>query len=278
VPGGTSFAPTSVMDAKTIAFYRSVLTALKSADIPFLVGGGFALGWYTSIHRYTKDLDVFIQPKSRGPVLQALAGAGFRTELRFRHWLAKVHCDSKYVDVIFSSGNGLADVTDEWFGHAVPAELMEIPVQLCAPEEMIFSKAFIMERNRYDGADIAHLMRARGRELDWPRLIGHFGPYWRVLLSHLILFEFIYPGEPSPIPPDLLENLVRSWRSERTLPRSASRICQGSLLSTIQYNVDIEDWGYEDARLIPRGKLTRQEIKEWTEAILRENQAKHHQA
>ncbi len=59
---------------------------------------------------------------------------------------------------------------------------------------MIWSKAFIMERERYDGADIAHLILACGRDLDWRRLLGRFGRRWRVLLSHLVLFGFVYPG------------------------------------------------------------------------------------
>lgn len=46
----------------------------------------------------------------------------------------------------------------------------------------------------------------------------------------------------------------------------ADRVCKGTLLSRTQYLVDIECWGYEDARLIPRGNLTREEIAHWTEA------------
>jgi hypothetical protein len=44
-------------------------------------------------------------------------------------------------------------VDDLWFAHATPGDVLGIPVRLCPPEEMIWSKAFIMERERYDGAD-----------------------------------------------------------------------------------------------------------------------------
>ena len=51
-----------------------------------------------------------------------------------------------------------------------------------------------MERERYDGADVAHIILAYGDRMDWRRLIDRFGRYWRVLLSHLVLYGFIYPS------------------------------------------------------------------------------------
>ena len=58
--------------------------------------------------------------------------------------------------MIFSSGNGVATVDDEWFAHAPEGEVLGLPVRLVPAEEMIWSKAFIMERERFDGADIMH--------------------------------------------------------------------------------------------------------------------------
>jgi hypothetical protein len=255
------------MNSKTIAFYQDLLDAAKRSGVPFLVGGGFALDYYTSVERHIKDLDIFVTPDACSRLLPFLDAAGYRTEFSFRHWLAKARRDDEYVDVIFSSGNGLARVSDAWFERATPAVVLEVPVKLCAPEEMIWSKAFVMERDRYDGADVAHLLRARGTSLDWPRLLDYFGPHWRVLLSHLILFEFIYPGEPSPVPPEVLRDLMDRWERSTGQPRSETRVCQGTLLSATQYLADTEEWGYEDARLIPRGTMTRQEITEWSDAV-----------
>ncbi|MDC8448805.1 MAG: hypothetical protein LV473_10645 [Nitrospira sp.] len=46
---------------------------------------------------------------------------------------------------------------------------------------------------RYDGADIAHLLHVRSEKLDWGWLLWRFDRQWRVLLSHLVLFGFVYP-------------------------------------------------------------------------------------
>ena len=69
--------------------YREALQALREADIPFLVGGAFGFESFTGIVRDTKDLDLFVRPSDSPRLLQCLADAGFRTELRFPHWLGK---------------------------------------------------------------------------------------------------------------------------------------------------------------------------------------------
>jgi hypothetical protein len=50
-------------------------------------------------------------------------------------------------------------------------------------------------------------------------------------------------------------------------PTRNSKVCQGTLLSRAQYLVDIDEWGYEDARVMPRGSMTPEQIEIWTAAI-----------
>ena len=157
-------------------FYFDVMEILTVARIPFLVGGGFALASYTGMTRATKDLDLFVLPKSFERINEVCSAAGYRTTMKFSHWLGKVSQGDFVVDIIFGSGNGLCLVDEEWFEHAVPATVLNRAVMLCPPEETLWSKAFIMERERFDGADIAHLLNATGKELDWARLLRRFNP------------------------------------------------------------------------------------------------------
>ena len=168
--------------------------------------------------------------------------------------------------MIYRSGNGVATVDDDWFAHAVPAELLGIPVRLCPPEEIIWSKGYVMERERFDGADIAHLIRQSGRNFDWHRLLRRFDRDWRIL-SHLVMFGFIYPGERDTVPSWVMKELSDCLRRESGQPEPAEKLCQGTLLSREQYLVDIGLWGYEDARLKPQGMMTADEITHWTAAI-----------
>jgi hypothetical protein len=124
-----------------------------------------------------------------------------------------------------------------------------------------------MERERYDGADVAHLLWACAERLDWARLLERFGPHWRVLLSHLVLFGFIYPGERDRVPPMVMRHLLDRLVAELNEATPREAICQGTLVSRAQYLVDIDSWGYADARLAPLGNLTRGDAATWTAGI-----------
>jgi hypothetical protein len=255
------------LEPGTADFYRQTIQILCKADVPFLVGGAYALAVWTGIVRHTKDFDLFVRPRDCTPALEALAQAGYRTEFTFTHWLGKAFRGEDYIDVIFSSGNGIARVDDEWFAHARAAEVLGLPVHLCPLEETIWSKGFVMERERYDGADIAHLIRAHGQHLDWQRLLRRYGADWRVLLGHLVLFGYIYPGERSKIPAKILQDLMDRQLQDMHQQTPPERLCQGTLLSRGQYLTDIEHWGYQDARAQPKGRMTESQIAEWTNAM-----------
>jgi hypothetical protein len=243
-----------------------MLRLLADAGIPVLAGGGFAFCRYTGIRRPTKDFDLFVREADVQRVLDVAAAAGYYTELTFSHWLAKVLAGDALVDVIFSSGNGRSPVDDEWFIYAVPDQLLGVPVLLCPREEMIYVKAFIMERERFDGADVVHLLRA-GALLDWQRLLRRFGPDWRLLLCHLVLFGFIYPSDRALVPAWLMQELVARLTAEIFAEPPSERICCGTLLSRAQYLVDVMEWGYLDARMLPDCRMSRSDILRWTEAI-----------
>ena len=118
--------------------------------------------------------------------------------------------------------------------------VLDRQVKLVPPEEMLWSKSFIMERERYDGADVAHLLHAAAERLDWQRLLTRFAGYWRVLFSHLVLFGFIYPVERARIPSWVMEELTRlRLEAETRTPAPTDRLCQGTILSRQQYLTDV---------------------------------------
>jgi hypothetical protein len=252
------------MEARTVdahAFYRLVLERLDAARVPFLVGGAYALEHYTGIERRTKDLDVFVRPAVRDAALRDLVAGGCVTEVTSPVWIAKARCGEDVVDIIFSSGNGVAVVDDDWFVHAREATILDMRAKLCPPEEMIWSKGYIMERERFDGADVAHLLRACGRTLDWPRLLARFDTHWPVLLVHLLLFAFVYPSERDAVPAWVMDELLAREARDREAGPSRERVCRGTLLSRYQYRIDLERWGYRDGRLPPNGRLTRRQAQ-----------------
>jgi predicted nucleotidyltransferase len=253
---------------ETAAFYRRALRALVDAEVPFLVGGAFAHACYTGIRRSTKDLDLFIRREDYERVASLMQAQGWRAELIYPHWLAKVHAGEDFIDLIFNSGNGVAPVSELWFRDNADVEVLGVPVRLANMEDGLLSKAFIMERERYDGADIAHLLQANAEQLDWRGLLERFGPHWRVLLAHLILFGYIYPGERDRVPLWVMDKLTARLAAEtRRPPAEDPRVCAGTLLSREQYLHDVEQLGYLDGRLTPASTMTAADIDGWTEAI-----------
>lgn len=255
------------MAPQTLRFYRNVLNLLNEAGIRYLVGGTYALNFHTGLNRHTKDFDIFIARSDFHKIADVLAKAGYKTLMTYPHWLAKTFCDNDFVDLVFNSGNGVAEVDDEWFEHALDGETFGIPTKICPAEEMIWSKAFIMERERFDGADVAHLLHAAGGKMDWTRLMRRFEPHWQLLLSHLILFRFIYPTSRKNIPLWVMEELQVRLHDDLKTPTPADKVCVGTLLSREQYLSDIGSWQYQDARLSPRGKMSAEETEQWTDAI-----------
>src|SRR5262249_12859599 len=71
---------------------------------------------------------------------------------------------------------------------------------------------------------------------------------WEVLLAQLMLFRFAYPSDRDVVPDRVMTDLLS--RTVETLKRGAEeeRVCRGDLLSRINYQLDIERWGYASGR------------------------------
>jgi hypothetical protein len=246
-----------------VDFYVDALGVLETTALPFVIGGAFAHSRYTGRDRDTKDLDVVLRREDVPSALAAFEGAGYQVEIPFPHWLGKVHRQGQYIDVVFGSGNAAVNVDDQWFIHATPGEVLGIPVALCPAEELLWSSAFVQERERYDGAAVLHLLHARALFFDWPRLLSRFASNWPVLLSHLVLFRYAYPDRRADIPEGVVRELLD--RFDRQQPEPDNPLCLGTLLSREQYLFDVEQLGYADLR--PHGAMTPEQAEIWTRAI-----------
>jgi hypothetical protein len=225
------------------------LSTLRNAEIPFVVAGAYALHAYTGVYRVTKDLDIFLRRQDVDRALESLAEVSFRTEMLDPVWLAKAYATNDYfVDLIFSSGNGVTEVDDQWMTRGKSHVIHGLPVLVAPPEEVIWSKAFVCERERFDGADVNHIIYACAEQMDWRHLLSRFGPYWQVLLAHLAFFRFSYPGHADKVPRWLWLELLRRAGEERSDP-SLARLCRGTLLSRTQYEIDLDLGGFQDARM-----------------------------
>lgn len=252
--GGASKPPPPMQPDQRPAIERGAhllaLSTLKNAEIPFVVAGAYALHQYTGIYRDTKDLDVFLRREDVERAMEAMAAVGFQTSMLDPIWIAKAYAsDDYFADLIFSSGNGVAEVDDLWIARAHAGVIHGLPILVAPPEEIIWSKAFVCERERFDGADVNHIILARGKQMDWEHLLWRFEPHWEVLLAHLVMYRFSYPGQRDHVPAWVWDELLDRAARSRNEPEK-KKLCRGTLISRGQYDVDVEHWGYVDARYL----------------------------
>ena len=231
--------------------YKRALVALNEAGVPYVVAGAYAIYEHTGIYRQTKDLDLFCEPEAVLQAMEVLRKAGFRARLEQGHWLAKALDDPYFIDIIYGMGNGLALIDRDWFEHSTPAILAATEVHVAPVEELIWHRLFINERHRQDMADIAHLILAKGHEMDWRRLVDKTGEHWPLLLAQIQMFRYVYPGYVNQVPEwvltDLLERAARAAK-ESPAEGSAHDVTRGTLISRFSFAIDVNEWGFHDQR------------------------------
>jgi hypothetical protein len=235
--------------------FREVLALLNGCQIPYVVSGAFALQQHTGIWRDTKDLDVFLTSDNVSHALDCLSRAGFDCEICDPVWLAKAHRDDFFVDLITGMSNAVIRVDRSWIERSRPAVVVGIETRVLAPEELIASKLFVTRRERFDGADIAHIIYGSQGQLDWNRLLALVGEHWEVLLWALLLFHYVYPAHPNYVPRHIWDDLLSRFRDALDHPDHAP--FRGSLIDDKMFAIDVQEWGMEDILSKVRERLLR---------------------
>lgn len=227
-------------------FYRQALTMLQEANLSFLVGGAFALKQYTGIYRDTKDLDIFCKASEYPKILKHFSSLGYHTEITDSRWLAKVFFqDDYFMDIIFNTVNNICKVDDSWLENAHSGELCGVSVRFLSAEELFWCKIYVQNRERFDGADLNHLILRYSDRMDWQRIWMRMEQHWQLLLSQLLNFQFCYPSERDRIPRWLLDELLAKAREQYELPTPQETLCLGPIIDQTQYGIDVLEWNYK---------------------------------
>ena len=230
------------------AFYKEALALLNECGVEFMLGGAFSMFAHTGIYRDTKDLDVFCRSSDYHRILKFFAEKGFVTELTDVRWLAKIYKGDYFIDIIFDTVNNICTVDDSWFKHATDGVFADTEVKFLAPEELIWCKIYVQNRERFDGADINHVLIKKGKDLNWKRLLARMDEHqhWHLLLSQIINFQFVYPSDFHEIIPKwLFDELVKRAQEQYDLPPPVVKVCRGPVIDQTQYSVDIKEWNYK---------------------------------
>ncbi len=240
----TSSVPVDLPE-KQETLAREVLRALEHEGIPYAVAGAFALLEHTGICRTTKDLDLFLTAENWSAALRYLESHGFECEVCDPVWLAKVHRGNFFVDLITGMSNATISVEESWIRNARPASVLGIETRVLAPEELLVSKLFVTRRERFDGADIAHIIYGTQGKLDWGRILHLIGKHWEMLLWALILFRYVYPAKSDYVPALVWQELLGRFMKQISEPDGQAKF-RGSLIDDNMFAIDVKDWGLEN--------------------------------
>jgi len=227
------------------SLYREILELLEKKRVSFCVAGAFALREHTGICRDTKDLDLFLTPANAALALRHLQKKGFECEVCDPVWLYKAHRDGFFVDLITGMSNATILVDDSWIENAKPASVQGVQTRVLAAEELVASKVFIARRERFDGADIVHVIYGTRGKLNWQRILQLVGEHWEMLLWALILFRYCYPAQTQYVPQEIWSDLLRRFQDAISLPNQSASF-RGSLVDDKQFAIDVNEWGLEN--------------------------------
>jgi hypothetical protein len=173
---------------------KRVAAVLKQSEIPFALGGSFAVyahGGHSSDH----DVDFLIRQEDVDRALDALVAVGFAAERPPEDWLVKVFDEGRLVDLIHRPIE--TPVTDETFTDTVirPVDAIHMPV-LSATQLMVH-KLLSFSLHYCDFARALPLARSLREQIDWERVrkeTGH-SPYAEVFLILLDRLDVVpYAG------------------------------------------------------------------------------------
>jgi hypothetical protein len=227
------------------ALFREVLTHLEQSHVSYAVAGAFALRHHTGIARFTKDLDIFLTASSASSLLAWLQERGFECEVCDTVWLAKVHKDDYFVDLITGMSNAAITVDESWISRAIPARVCDVDSRVLGAEELLVSKLFVSRRERFDGADIAHIIFGSRGQLEWDRVFALAGEHWELVLWSLLLFAYVYPAHKEFVPKRVWDDLLQRFSASLQNPSKNARF-RGSLVDDVMFAIDVQEWGMDN--------------------------------
>jgi hypothetical protein len=216
------------ISARDWKVYRVAIRTLREHRIEFLVGGGFARAAFTGHWRDTKDIDFYVRPQDRGRAEVALRASGFADyyeKLPYdRAWICRSYKGKVIVDVIWAMANQRVQVDEDWFRQAAVVTIRGERLPLVPPEELLWCKLYIIQRDRCDWTDIFNLVHEHGPRMDWPHLIRRLEDDAPLLQGMLDVYAWLSPEGVKRLPRSLWFRLATAQKRMRSRPPSHDRI------------------------------------------------------
>src|SRR5688500_16880257 len=119
------------------ATLKKAASALRGADVPFLLGGSLA-SWARGGPETRHDLDLMIKEVDVERALEALQRVGMKPEIPPENWLVKAWDGDVLVDLIYHPTE--MPITDEVIERGEVLPVLSMDVRVMALEDVICTK------------------------------------------------------------------------------------------------------------------------------------------
>ena len=178
--------------------FSEIIQAAEEAGVNILIGGALGLSAYMPLQRHTKDVDLYVLPEDRPRLVSVLNELGFDDlyeQMPYdRGWIYRGVRRGVIADVIWGFANKHALVDPYWFRFSREMMCSETALRIVPPEELIWAKLFVLQRDRCDWPDLLNLLYYAGPTLDWGRLRSRLGDDSPLLDGLISVFSWVCPG------------------------------------------------------------------------------------
>lgn len=175
---------------KNIDVFVRARNVLEELEIPYVVGGGLAVGQYNH-QRVTKDIDFFITEESAEDAIEGLHHAGFLIKRSDPNWLYQSWWNDTLVDLVFAINVSRAriPIDDEVIARGRDMEISGERFRIISPEDLVIVKILVMHENRPDWWDAITIIRKRREELDWHIIMQYASVDMKKFLAFLLFTQ-----------------------------------------------------------------------------------------
>jgi hypothetical protein len=146
---------------------KRVAATLKQAEIPFALGGSFAVYAHGG-HSGDHDVDFLLREEDVERALEALVATGFRAERPPEDWLVKVYDEERMVDLIHHPLD--TPVTEETLTDTVPRVVDAIVMPCVTATQLMIHKLLSFTEHYCDFTRGLPLARSLREQIDWDRV------------------------------------------------------------------------------------------------------------
>jgi Uncharacterised nucleotidyltransferase len=174
---------------------KVAVAVLRDSGVEFMLGGSMA-AWARGGPEPDNDLDLMVKPGQAEKALEALAGAGMRTERPPEEWLYKAWQGDVLIDLIFCP-SGL-ELTDEVFARAETISVMALSTPVMALEDVLVTMLYALDEHALDYSRLLAITRALREQIDFDTLGARASrsPYAKAFLTLVEELEIAPRAKP----------------------------------------------------------------------------------